>query len=306
MQGSDVLELNGRHLRLFLMLLDRRSLTEACRDLSIDAADASALLDDLRRILKDDLFIRAGRKYSPTEHALQIEPVIRENLALLESLSAPRSFDPGEDAGRITIAANVTELLDEVAQIRDSILKDAPSAAIRFLELGARDNIEPMLESGDADVVITIRAQEYASSLNGCPFSFDNHVVFYDPTSRAPIHSVEDYAEAEHATLDFGHGGKSTIDTVLERESLSRCVALSAPDVTTLAALIKGTRLISTMQSRLSRTIFSELAYCEAPIYLPTQHFDLVWHRRAENSPRSKWLRELILRVAEASQYARD
>ena len=306
MQGSDVLDLNGRQLRLFLTVLDKRSLTEACRDLSLDPAKACDLLDDMRRILQDDLFIRVGRGYEPTEHAQQIEPIIRENLARLESLAAPRSFDPGAVTGRITIAANVAELLDEVAQIRDAILNDAPNAAIRYLELGARENIEPILESGDADIVITIRAREYASSLNGCPFSFDNHVVFYDPTRRAPVHSVEDYAEAEHATLDFGHSGESTIDGALESEGLNRRVALSAPDVTTLAALIRGTRLIATMQSRLSRTIFSELAFCEAPIYLPTQHFDLVWHRRAENSPRSKWLRDLILRVAEASQYARE
>lgn len=306
MQNLDALDLSGRHLLTFLAILDHRSLTDASRHLSVDPTEVSTVLDNLRRTMRDDLFIRTGRGFEPTEYALQIEPGIRECLSLLEGLASPRNFAPAEETGRITIAANVAELLDEISQIRDAIREEAPNASLRFLELGSRDNIEPLLGSGDADIIITVSAPEYASSLNGCAFSIDKQVIFFDPACRPPVRSLEDYAEAEHATLDFGRGGQSTIDEVLQNQSLSRRISLSVSDVAALGELMKGTCLIATMQLRLSRTALSHLAFCEPPLYLPPQKFDLVWHRRTDNSPRTKWLRELIMRVAEASHYARD
>ncbi len=306
MQRSDVLDLNGRQLQLFLSIFDQHSLADASRSLNIDPAEAGSALEIMRRILRDDLFFRTGRGFEPTEFSLQIEQGVRVHLAWLESLAAPREFRPPDEVGRITIAANVTELLNEIIQIRDAIMADAPKSSVRFLELGPRDRIEPILNSGDADIVITVSAREYAGSLNGCAFSVEKHVIFFDPACRPPIRDIEEYADAEHATLDFGMGGKSTIDELLEQESLSRRVAVSAPDVAALGALITGTRLITTMQASLSRTTLSHLSYCEPPLYLPPQKFDLVWHRRADNSAKSKWLRNLIMRVAETNLYARD
>lgn len=306
MQNWDVLNLNGRQLRMFLAILDHGSLTDASRHQSTDPADAGAVLDCLRRTLRDDLFVRTGRGFEPTEFALQIEASVRETVSRLESLTSPRIFLPEDHAGRITIAANVTELLDEIVQIRKAVSDEAPNAALRFLELGSRDNIEPMLASGEVDIIITVSATEYASSLNGCAFSIDKQVIFFDPACRPPIRSLEDYAEADHATLDFGRGGKSTVDEVLHNQSLSRRIALSVPDVSALGALISGTPLIATMQSRLSRTTLNHLACCEPPLYLPPQKFDLVWHRRADNSPKIRWLRKLIMGVAEANNFSRN
>lgn len=59
-------------------------------------------------------------------------------------------------------------------------------------------------------------------------------------------------------------------------------------------------------QLRLFLMVFDQRNLAEASLYLPPQKFDLVWHRRVENSARAKWLRKLILSVAEASHYARD
>ena len=306
MPGSNILDLNGRQLQLFLSIFDHQSLAEAARSLNIDPVNAGTAFDVVRRILEDDLFVRTGRGFEPTEFSLQIEPSVREHLARLESLVAPREFHPADELGRITIAANVTELLDEIVQIRDAIMLDAPNCSVRFLELGSRERIEPMLNSGGVDAVITVSAREYGSSLNGCAFSVEAHVIYFDPLCRPPIRDIEEYADAEHATLDFGTSGKSTIDELLEQESLRRRVAVSAPDVAALGALITGTRLITTMQASLSRSTLSHLSYCEPPLYLPPQKFDLVWHRRADNSARSIWLRNLIMRVAETSQYSRD
>lgn len=121
------------------------------------------------------------------------------------------------------------------------------------------------------------------------------------PPAGGGLRTADDYSESEHATLDFGQGGKSTIDEALAAQSIHRQVALSAPDAFVLGALLRGTPLIATMQSRLGRTIFSDLAWCEPPVYLPRQRFHLVWHRRSGNSPRTAWLREMILSVSEMS-----
>lgn len=301
MRQPDSLSLDGRHFQLFLSIFDKGSLPEGARAIGLDPVDANDVLSDLKNALNDDLFVRVSGGLTPTEYANTIVGRIREYVATLEGLSAQGVYLPSEEQGRITIATNVTEMLDEVIKIRDAIVSVAPYSRLRFLELGARDQIEPLLESGDADMVITVRSPRYASSLNGVPFIKDKHVVFYDPAVRPPVRTIEDYVEADHATLDFGGGGKSTIDEALEAESLRRSVTLSAPDAYALGALIKGTPLIATMQARLGRSVFSHLESCEPPLYLPPQRFDIVWHRRADNSPRTAWLRDLIISACEVT-----
>ncbi len=184
MGTSNVFDLSGRHLAFFLKIMDLGGITEASHNLGVDLAEGGRMLNLLRRSLGDKLFVRVGRGVTPTEYAIEIVPRVHEHLATLESLPASLEFDIAEDTSRITIAANVTELLDEVILIRNPIKAAAPMSRVRFLELGSRDSIEPMLDCGDVDMVITVRAPEYSTTLNGCAFASDKHVVFYDPACR--------------------------------------------------------------------------------------------------------------------------
>ena len=291
MQSRDASGLDGRLLKLFLSIYDSNSVSRAAEEFDLNQSTVSHNLEKLRRGLGDPLFVKSGRGITPTVFAIELVPRVREIVALLEGLSTSEAYDPSIDGHPITIATNATELLPELIKIRDTIALRAPHAQIRFLELGSRENVEPMLEAGKTDLVVTARMAAYPSSLITSSYLCDPHVCFFDQEVRKPPRTVNQYSAARHAVLDFGGNRKSTVALALEQQSVSRSIALTAPNAQVLGQLVKGTDLVVTMQSRLHAYAFKGLATCRPPVTLPDVSFDLVWHRRANGSARSRWLR---------------
>ena len=73
----DELGLDYRLLRLFLTIYDEGSVTAAANRLGVGQPTVSHGLDRLRQIIGDPLFVRSGRSVSPTAHADEIAPDIR-------------------------------------------------------------------------------------------------------------------------------------------------------------------------------------------------------------------------------------
>lgn len=295
MDKIDTLMLDGRQLKLFLAILEEGSVSKAAERFGLNQSTASHHLERLRRSLGDPLFVKLGQRITPTDHAISLAPRVRELVAAIEGLRAETGYHPSSDDRTITIAANTAECMPMLCAFRAYLAKEAPQAPLRLLELGSRARIEALLESGAADLVLTIRAERYPTSLNRLEYSTDRLVCYFDPSVRGPVHTPEDYCRSEHAALDFGGPRKSTVESAIERAGFSRHVQLAAPDVHALARLMVGTKLITTFQSELRMSAFSALECCEVPLAMPPVHHDLVWHRRLDASLRNQWLRDAVL-----------
>lgn len=295
MQKFDKTKVDTRALQVFLEVYATNSVSRAADAFSVNQSSISYTLDRLRDYFNDPLFVQLGRGITPTQRATQLEPQIRKIIADIEGLAAEAEFDPQKDHDPIAIASNVTELLPELRCIRQAIWQDAPGVPIKFLELGSRENIEPMLVQGQVDVVISVRLLNYPATLNHQFLLEDRPVVFFDPSARGEVRSVKEYGAVRHAVLDFGGHRKSTVELALEDRSLSRHVALYASNAHTMAALMSGTDLVATMQSRLRKSAFADFSFGPPPVPLPSVVFDLVWHRRSDVSGRNTWLRNQIV-----------
>ena len=297
MKKTDLMSVDARQLSMLISIYENRSVSSAAAAFDMTQSSVSHTLEKLRTCLGDPLFVRSGRALEPTTRAHEIIPQAREIVAQYEALVSSRIYDPREDETPFTLATNITEFLPETTKIRDRLLHDAPEARIRFLELGSRERLEELLVGSAADIALTVRLTNYPSFLNHALAATDQFMCFYDADHREPIRTVEDFCSAEHGVLDFGGSRKSTIQTELDKLSLSRNVTIAASTVYGMGALIRGTRTIMTMQSRLAHSAFSHLNMSPPPIPLPDLHFDLVWHRRADASGRNKWLRQIVTEV---------
>lgn len=294
MEKIDYSNLSGRLLELFIAIYDSSSVSTAASQFDLTQSTVSHSLAKLRACLGDPLFVKSGRGIVPTERASMLAPRIRAVLAEMEGLTEPDAYDPNLDRRPIAIAANVLELMPLCVDLQHRIIEVAPQTQLRFLELGSRDNIETLLDTQTVDLVVSVRPVQLAASLVSCELIAEDRVCYYDASVRGPVLSVEDYCASGHATLDFGFGKKSSIDALLDDMSLDRTISLCAPDVESLGQLIAGTSLLATMQTSLQQTSFKHLAYCEPPFSIPKHCFDLIWHRRSEQSGRNAWLRGLV------------
>ena len=290
----DTSQINGRLLRIFLTVYDQKSVSKAAHLLDISQSTVSHNIEKLRSILGDSLFIQAGRGIIPSAHAEQMAPKVRRLLAQMEALVDTGHYDSLSDAEPFTIAANGTTLAHEVTRIRDAIWAQAPDKTVIFRELGSRRNLEMMLDSARANIAVAVRPASYPQALKHQHLSSDKVVVFHDASVTKPIQSIEEYCQARHAALDFGGTGKSELAVSLEEMGLSRKISCLVPNIWLLAEMVRGSNLIATFPSQLGKSAFAGLQSYPMPLPQSEIHFDLVWHRRYDNSARLKWLRDTI------------
>jgi len=294
MRNIDISQINGRILRIFLTVFDQMSVSKAAELLDISQSTVSHNIEKLRSILGDRLFIQAGRGISPSAHAELMAPKIRSLLAEMEALVDIGTYDPLADDEPFSIAANGSTLAHEVTRIRDAIWRQVPDKTVIFRELGSRSNAEAVLDNASANIAITVRPVGYPQTLKHQHLSTDKMMVFYDASVSKPIHTITDYCNARHATLDFGGNSKSELALSLEDRGLVRQITCMVPNVWLLAEMVRGSDLIATLPSQLGLSAFASLQSCPLPLGQSDLHFDLVWHRRYDNTARLKWLRNVI------------
>lgn len=294
MEKFDVYRLDGHALRIFLKVLETNSLTRTAEHFDLNQSTISHTLEKVRFSVGQNLFEKAGRGITPTQTAKDLAPIAKEILTHLESMPLFNAFDPATDNRDITIATNVSELIPEMKATFNRIREDLPNRHIRLLELGSRDNLEPMLDDGLADLAISVRVEKRSPLLVSETVIDDETLIFYDPEQRGPVTTVDEYFDAEHGVLDFGGTKKSSVATKLEKFNRTRKIAVGVPNVYALAQLIKGTKIITTMQRRLAGAVFKDLASAPPPFPPNRVKFDLIWHRRHQNAPRNIWLRQIV------------
>lgn len=299
MENSDIFRVDGQTLRIFLSLCETSSVTQTADRYSLNQSTVSYALDKLRAAIGDPLFVRSGRGVTPTEKAIALQPRVQELIAGLEGLVASEDYNPLRDNRTFNIAIPTPALLPEMRRVQMILGRESSHTALNILRLAPREKLTEMLDSGDADVAISVAGLTYRMELNHCKFGYDDLVVFYDPAIRPATKTKADYVNALHAVTGFGGKTPSVVERALTSHSMTRKIALVAPTASSLRELIPGTELVATMPRALSKGSLDNLAYCEPPVQLPKLQYDLVWHRRFEHSGRNKWLREIVLNARE-------
>ena len=217
MEKDGFLNLSGHHLQVFLAIFDTDSVTKAAELLGCNQSTISYSLDKLRTCLEDPLFVKSGRNIVASERAIVLAPMIRSQLAGLENLSNAGKFSPDNETIPLTIATNTIEFLPQCETIFNMVAEQAPQMAVKFMDLGPRENIGHYLESAKADLILASHLVQCPTELNTKSVLKDRRVCFYDPEYGKPVLSLDKYCEARHAILDFGGNIKSAIDVFFGR-----------------------------------------------------------------------------------------
>lgn len=298
MKKIDFLALDGRLIRLFLTVYDCLSITRSAELLDTTQSNVSHGLDRLRLILNDPLFIRAGRGMSATEEAERLVPAMRQLLNDMGQLVEPRVYQPLQDQSWFTVAGNDFEIEAIVSPLYMALKQQAPEIRLRVLQLGSTAEITHLLRQGKIDLILAPTITSNADDLRQQLLFEDPMTCFFDANTQQPPTTLKRYLGSPHVQIGFGGNIRSMIDQMLEAKGEERKVALEVSRFYALPQMIEGSRLIATLPSRLTESIFAELDQCSCPLDIPAMKFYQYWHERNNNSPRHRWFRKLIKQVS--------
>jgi DNA-binding transcriptional LysR family regulator len=292
-------DLDGHLLELLLAVCEEGSITRAAARLGVTQSAVSHLLDKLRAITGDPLFVKSGRGIVATARAEALAAQARDALEQLRRLATPEHFDPARLQARFVVAANdlqrdllLPPLLARLrGQAADVVLhvmpSDVPSAE--------------MLRERHCHLVLTPRPPEAGDLLQKRLFT-DRYAVFHDAAQRQAPHGLDDYLVSEHVSVLYHRPRRTVdIDEHLLQASVVRRIVATVPGFAGVAGFLRGSRLLATAPSLLGRGLLRGFAQTPVPVDTPELPMYLVWHQRDHADPVHRWLREQVEAAAGAS-----
>lgn len=292
---QQLLDLDGRQLRVFLMVLETGSVTAAAEHLGVTQSAISHSLDRLRTALGDPLFVKAGRGILPTTRAQALAEPARRLLDDLRQFTLSPDFVLEETELVLTVAANDFQrdlLLPAFQQRLSAQLKD-----FRLIVIPSLAPTAELLRERRCDLIITPRPPAGSDILQKRLLT-DQFVCFYDPSCREAPESMEEYLEARHVIVAYVDGRRLEFDMQLEAQGIEREIGVAVPNFSGAAAFLRGTTMLASLPGLLSLGTMSDFGATPIPSVTHEVPMYMVWHRQHHADPLFRWVRGELEQVA--------
>jgi len=296
MSKFDWSDLDARLLRLLVAVVDTGSITLAAQRLGVTQSAVSHLLDKLRGITGDALFVKSGRGIVATARAEALAVQARQLLGELERFARSGSFSPAEWKTTLTIAANDFQRDVLLPGLAARLREQAPGVALRVIPSSVPSL--DMLRHGHCQLAISPRPPEGSDILQKRLFE-DRYRVFYDPATRGAPTTKAEYLAADHVTVVYEPQRALDLDQHLTAKGVHRRFAVMVPGFAGLPPFLRGSQLLATAPGLLQQSqLMQGLASAKVPVPCPGMPMYLIWHLRHQQDPAHQWLRDQIESVA--------
>jgi DNA-binding transcriptional LysR family regulator len=294
-------------LNLLLVLeaiLRERSVTRAAEALNLSQPAMSHALNRLRWMLKDQLFVRTPAGMMPTPRAEQLALPVRRALEELRLALEPETFDPSTAERWFAIAVNNYAAVVLAGPIVADCCILAPRIRLSLRPSGTLD-LPDLMDRGELDLVVSAidaPAERFASQV----LVEDRYVAVMRRGHPSADRTLDLATFADLPQLDISSSGEDLrfVDAALAEHGRSRSVVLETPYLSAGPILAR-----SDMVAVLGRQIAQEFGR-SYPIEIRQLPFEsailrnvMLWHRRFDDQPAHRWLRET---VASAAKLAAD
>ncbi|ALN91370.1 MULTISPECIES: LysR family transcriptional regulator [Lysobacter] len=296
---TDQLDLNL--LKVFEAVHREQNLSRAAQSLYLTPSAVSHALTRLRQHFGDPLFVRDGRRMSPTPSCQRIAPQLIDTLTRLrELLQHWDRFDPAHTRQAFRVGmpdATESALLPALAQ---TLHAHAPGATLASVAV-ARRELGRELAAGQVDLAVDV-ALPISEPVRHRPLFQDGFcVVMREGHALSKRLSLKQYLQARHVAVSTRASGQVIEDIALLNLGLQRVIALRCQNYHSACEVVAQSDALLTMPAGLAGRIAANahLRRVAVPFALPAAQLHLYWHANSEFEPANRWLREVVIGVCE-------
>lgn len=293
------------------VLLRERNVTRAAEFIGLSQPAMSNGLRRLRELFNDPLLVRTSEGMTPTEKAVQIQPLVHEALQTMQrALQASSDFNPAE-ADRVfrimvsdyTEATLIPELLVQLQQEAPGIVLDI---------LAPSDMTFEDVEQGKVDMII--------NRFDSLPQSFHQVTLWRDTYACVvgrghPIlkdFTLANYLAGDHVWVSktgWGagmgiHPGDANrlgwVDSALKSVGKSRKIKIFTRHYLSAMLLARQESLIVTVPSKATRVVAGDprMVILKPPFPIPSIELKMAWSPLLQHNPAHRWMRRMLIELA--------
>ncbi len=290
-------------LRVFVVVAESRSVTQASERLYLTQPAVSAALKRLTRAVGAPLFTRQGRGIVLTARGRRVLDRARPHLeGLLAAALSPAEFDPRSSERVVRLGLSDTNEAWLLPSLLRALEREAPRLRLVVLEVQFR-NVGEALASSRVDLAVTIADDLPAGTSRKSLVdrgSMGGFVCLFDPrhTHLSKKPTLERYLACEHVIVSYNGDLRGIVEDLL---GVQRRVRVSVPNFHALGALVDGSALVATVPTLVAREIIRvrpRLRASALPFELPGTSMELLARAGVLDDPAVRFVHERIERAA--------
>ena len=295
------------------VLLRERNVTQAAQQLNLSQPAMSNGLRRLRALFDDPLLVRTSEGMTPTERALELEPLVREALDRIDRAVQPRAeFRPAEAQAVFRIMASDYAESTLLPRVLSRLRGEAPGVTLDIMTPSDVSFLD--VERGKVDMIIN-RFDHMPQSFHQIPLWNDSFTCLLSP--QHPVledFTLENYLKADHVWVSktgmgIGVGVNPDdvqrlgwVDVALDRLGRKRQIRVFTRHYQAAMTLAEQNDLIVTLPLRAALLTRNNprLVRREPPLAIPPLELKMAWSPLLQHNPGNRWLRQLITETARA------
>lgn len=295
MNKIDYLSINGKLLRTFVTVYDNASITRAAEQLGLTQSAVSHMIDRLREITADPLFVKSGRNIVPSAQADNLAGQARVLLDQLREFAHHVEFNAENFDEEIVIAAGDLQRDLLLPALFDYLKQSAPKLRLRIIpsDIPGLD----LLRDNRCFLVISPHLPDGTDILHRRLFT-DYYAVFYDANHRKAPSTLKNYLSAQHVSVRYEEHKMLDIDAYLNGKNIQRDLAVTVTGFAGIKAFIQGSSRLATLPSLLNSSQLKGLQQIKPPFSCPELPMYAIWHQRHQNDPIMRWLLNGLYKIA--------
>jgi DNA-binding transcriptional LysR family regulator len=285
-------------LAVFDALFDARNVTRAADRLSLTQPTVSGMLQRLRHMFSDPLFVRTSHGILPTPRAEAMAGAIKELLANAELLVRAQAFDPASAEGTVRLCGSDYLQHTVIIPLIKELRRRAPALRVLVLPRPA-SGVADLMARGEIDLCFSL--PEVADPDLPAQLLYRDRYVCIGrkghPLKSRRV-STKQLCAFDHLLVDpTGRSLRGPVDNMLAVLDQRRRVAIAVPSFHILFELLNSDDFIAFVPERLLRSRRSNIRVFETSLNIPPFEVTASWHHRVSGDARHKWLRETLVAV---------
>jgi LysR family transcriptional regulator, mexEF-oprN operon transcriptional activator len=287
-------------LRVFVVVAQERSVTNAAARLYVTQPAVSASLRRLTEFVGADLFIRQGQGIRLTVRGEELFAAAQVHLGpLVAATKTTTTFDASKSAAtvRVGLGDGMMYLMSPLLAL---LREQAPHMHLVVLPVQFR-NVEELLISRRVDLAVTVADDVSQSIIRHTLPSASNHFLcLYDSRFFSGLLTEAVYFEHAHVAVSYAGDTRGIVE---DQTQHVRLVRVSVPSLSMVADAVDGSPLLATVPSGVALHAVSLRPHLRAvavPFALESQPLEMLWLRAVDSDAAICFVRERLAQTMTA------
>jgi len=284
-------------LRVFAVVAESGSVTEAANRLYMTQPAVSAALRRLVSTVGVPLFVRSGRGLALTSRGQRLRAGLDLHLQpLVEAALAPPTFDPASTDRTLRLGLSDSAELWLLPPLLRALEKEAPHMRIVAIPVQFR-TVAAALATGLAAAVTV--ADDLPATVRREALFFGGFTCLYDPRhARLRTLTKAEYFAREHVIVSYNGDLRGIVEDMFQKTRTVRC---SVSSFANLGALIDGTAMLATIPELVAgqiRATRPHLKTTPLPFDIKGAYAELLWPNATDDDEPCRFIRDKIRTIA--------